>query len=39
MPAETTEPVPADVEYVDRGRAEAARKALEGVPHEPGAPK
>jgi len=44
MPAETTEPATEtqsveSPEYVDRGRAEAARKALAEVPHEPGAPK
>jgi ABC-type branched-subunit amino acid transport system ATPase component len=38
MPAEATEPA-ADVQYVDRGRAEAARKAFADVPHEPGSPK
>ncbi len=39
MPAETTEHVTGGGEYVDRGAAEAARKALEGVAHEPGAKK
>jgi branched-chain amino acid transport system ATP-binding protein len=39
MPAETIEPVSGDAEFVDRGRAAAARKALQDVPHEPGAPK
>jgi branched-chain amino acid transport system ATP-binding protein len=39
MPAETIEPVSGDAEFVDRGRAAAARKALQDVPHEPGASK
>ena len=38
MPAETTGEIAA-AEYVDRGRADAARAALQDVPHEPGAAK
>ncbi len=38
MPADTTAPASGS-EYVDRGRAAEARKALASVEHEPGAPK
>jgi neutral amino acid transport system ATP-binding protein len=39
MPADTTMTTTDDNEFVDRGRAAAAREALKDVPHEPGAPK
>ena len=39
MPADTTMTTTDDGQFVDRGRAAAAREALKDVVHEPGAPK